>query len=80
MQRRKSLRYSLAILGIAMIVGCATQEPVEFRPRPDMAEIEKMLNCPPDRTPVCIERIGKPYSCFCMAEDALRQILEPTRY
>jgi len=80
MSREITVNRFLAIFGVALLAGCATQGPAEFRPRPDMAEIGEMLNCPAHQTPVCIERIGKPYSCYCLEEDSLRQILEPTRY
>lgn len=45
-----------------------------------MAEIRKLLDCPPNTTPVCTERIGKPYYCFCADQDALRRIMEPDKY
>ena len=71
---------SLLMVGIVLLGGCASQDPLEYRPRPDMEVIKEMLNCPSDRTPICVERIGKPYSCFCMDEDSLRKILEPDKY
>ena len=39
-----------------------------------------MLDCPMVTTPVCTERIGQPYYCFCADKDALRRIMEPGEY
>lgn len=65
----------------ALLLGaCATGEPAQQPPRLDMAEIRKLLDCPPNTTPVCTERIGKPYHCFCADQDALRRIMEPDKY
>ncbi|MDJ0812886.1 MAG: hypothetical protein QNJ23_04105 [Woeseiaceae bacterium] len=73
-------RILLALAVAVVSAACAPTEPLEYRPRPDMLEVAKALNCPSDRTPTCVERINKPYSCFCMDEDALRMILEPDKY
>ena len=75
-----ALRIALALAAAVVAAACAPVEPLEYRPRPDMQEIAKALNCPSDRTPTCVERINRPYSCFCMDEDALRMILEPDKY
>lgn len=74
------LQILVTLLVAAAAAGCAPVQPLEQRPRPDMQEVAKALNCPSDRTPACVERINKPYSCFCMDEDALRMILEPDKY
>jgi len=71
---------ALAIISVAALSACAAQEPLEYAPRPDMEEVGKLLDCPSDRTPTCVDRPGEPYSCFCMDEDALRKILEPDKY
>lgn len=76
----QGFRIAVTLAGAAALFGCAPVTPLEERPRPDMQEVAKALNCPSDRTPACIERINKPYSCFCMDEDALRMILEPDEY
>ena len=70
----------VALAAAVVAAACAPVQPLETRPRPDMLEVAKALNCPSDRTPTCIERINKPYSCFCMNEDTLRMILEPDKY
>lgn len=70
----------IAVVPAALLVGCASGEPARPPPRLDMAEIRKMLDCPLDTTPVCTERVGQPYHCFCADRDALRRILEPTKY
>jgi hypothetical protein len=70
----------LAVTGLSLLVSCAAQDPLEFRPRPDMTEIEELLDCPSFTRATCIERIGIPYSCYCMDEDVLRKILEPDKY
>mgnify|MGYP001594379885 CR=1 FL=1 len=75
-----TLRVALLLTVVFVATGCAPVEPLEYRPRPDMVEIARALNCPSDRTPTCVERINRPYSCFCMDEDALRMILEPDKY
>ena len=75
-----ALRIAFALAAMVVAAACAPVEPLEYRPRPDMQEIAKGLNCPSDRTPTCVERINRPYSCFCMDEDALRMILEPDKY
>ena len=75
-----ALQIIVALAVAAATVGCAPVTPLEDRPRPDMQEVAKVLDCPSDRTPACVERINKPYSCFCMDEDALRMILEPDKY
>ena len=75
-----TLRVGITLAAALVAAGCAPVEPLEYRPRPDMVEIARALNCPSDRTPTCVERINRPYSCFCMDEDALRMILEPDKY
>ena len=70
----------LLLFCIAALTACASQNRLEYEPRPDMEEIQKLLNCPSDRMPTCVERIGKPYTCFCMDEEAVRKILEPDKY
>ena len=69
---------ALAIAGL--LSACAPTEPLEYRPRPDMEEVARQLNCPVGRTPTCVERLNQPYSCFCMDKDAMRMILEPEPY
>jgi hypothetical protein len=76
----QTLRIMVVLTVATAALGCAPVTPLEDRPRPDMQQVAKMLDCPSDRTPTCIERINKPYSCFCMDEDALRMILEPDKY
>ena len=72
---------SILLLGTAAFLSsCSSSEEREQRERPDMLEVGEALNCPTDRTPICIERIGRPYSCYCMDEDALKKILEPDKY
>ena len=75
-----ALRIVVALATAVVATACAPVTPMEERDRPDMLEIAKALNCPSDRTPTCVERINRPYSCFCMDEDALRMILEPDKY
>ena len=75
---------SFAVSVLALLVtagGCATSG-TERDPAPslDMAKVRELLNCPNDRTPVCTERMGKPYQCFCADRDALQQLLEPDKY
>lgn len=72
----------ISLLVCAVILtGCTSSAPVDATlPHLDMAEIRKMLNCPHDLTPVCTERVGKPYHCFCADRGALQQILEPGKY
>lgn len=65
---------------LAGLAACAAQDRLEYEPRPDMDKIQELLNCPSDRMPTCIERIGKPYTCYCMDEEAMRKILEPDKY
>ena len=71
---------ALAVISLTLLASCAAQEPLEFRPRPDMIEIAELLDCPSFTRAACIERIGRPYSCYCMDEDALRRILEPDKH
>jgi len=66
----------LALITAAALTACAT-EPLEYRPRPDMQEVARRLDCPADKTPTCVERVNKPYSCFCMDEDLLKRVLDP---
>ena len=70
----------VTVVSLFLLVSCAAQDPLEFRPRPDMTEVVRRLDCPSDRTPTCIERVNRPYSCYCMDDDALKKLLEPTRY
>jgi len=67
----------LAVSCLIMLAACAPSEPLEFRPRPDMIEVAKALNCPSYLTPTCIERVNKPYSCSCMDKELLLEILDP---
>lgn len=71
---------ALTVIGLFLLASCATQEPLEFRPRPDMTEVAELLDCRSGTKATCIERIGKPYTCYCMDNDALKKILEPTKY
>lgn len=71
---------ALTVIGLFLLVSCAAQEPLEFRPRPDMTEVAKLLDCPSGGKATCIERSGKLYSCSCVDDDALRRILEPDKY
>jgi hypothetical protein len=71
---------ALTVVSLFLLASCAAQEPLEFRPRPDMTEVARQLDCPSDTKATCIERIGRPYSCYCMDEDALKKILEPDKY
>lgn len=68
------------LVAVVMLGGCAASGPSAPAPRLDMAEIRQMLDCPLDTSPVCTERIGKPYHCFCADRDALQRILEPDKY
>jgi len=70
----------LAVTSLFLLASCAAQDPLEFRPRPDMDEVARLLDCPSDQTPTCIERVNRPYSCYCMDDDALKKLLDPTRY
>ncbi len=70
----------LALAGATLLGACAPTEPLNYRPRPDMQEIAKQLDCPMGRTPTCIERINKPYQCYCADEIALEMIFEPYKY
>lgn len=72
----------LLLILATILAACASQDQdlLEYEPRPDMDEIRELLNCPSDRMPTCIERIGKAITCFCMDEDAMRRILEPEKY
>ena len=79
----KNSRHSvsaLAVVSFFLLAACAAPDSLEYSPRPDMNEVAKLLSCPSDRTPTCIERVNRPYSCYCMDEDALKKLLEPTRY
>lgn len=71
---------ALTVISLSLLAGCSSKEPLQYRSGVDMNEVAELLNCPSDRTPTCIERIGKPYSCYCMDDDALKMILEPTKY
>lgn len=68
------------LLLLSCLAACAAQDRLEYEPRPDMDKIQELLNCPSDRMPTCVERIGKPYTCYCMDEEAMRKILEPDKY
>ena len=70
----------LALAGICLLSACAPIEPLEYRQRPDMEEIAKILDCPAGRTPACVERINRPYQCYCADELALEMIFEPYKY
>jgi len=71
---------ALAVVSLFLQAACAAPDSLEYSPRPDMDEVAKLLNCPSDRMPTCIERVNRPYACYCMDEDALKKLLEPTRY
>ncbi|NIL93641.1 MAG: hypothetical protein GTO71_04210 [Woeseiaceae bacterium] len=77
---KRTLARLVGAAGLALLVGCSSTGPLEFRPRPDIEEIAKQLDCPAGRTPTCIERINKPYSCYCADEIALEMIFEPYKY
>jgi hypothetical protein len=76
----KTVVRTLTVVGLSLLASCAAQDPLEFRPRPDMTEVARQLNCPSSTKATCIERVGRPYACYCMDEDALRKILEPEKY
>ena len=71
---------TLTVISLFLLAACAAPDSLEYSPRPDMNEVAKLLDCPSDRTPTCIERVNRPYSCYCMDDDALRELLEPTMY
>lgn len=75
--RKAQLAATLAVL--CGIGACATTGPAP-PPDFDMAEIRRLMGCDSDQAPVCTERMGKPYECFCADRDALRRILEPDKY
>jgi len=77
---KKLAIFSLLVTAVTLLGACAAQEPIEYGPRPDMGEIALLLDCPSDRTPACLERMGKPYKCYCMDKDALRRLMEPDKY
>ena len=62
---------------ILLLCACAPTETLEFQPRPDMVEVAKQLDCALGRTPTCIERINKPYTCYCADKELLREIMDP---
>jgi len=70
----------LAVTGLSLLVSCAAQDPLEFSPRPDMTEIARQLDCPSYTKAACMERVGRPYTCYCMDKDIMRMILEPDKY
>jgi hypothetical protein len=77
----------LLIAVFMMLAACAAQPPIEEGPELITNEreitlemIKKMLSCAVDRTPVCLERMGKPYRCFCADTDSMRQVLEPDKF
>lgn len=77
---RHSIWFAVAVATLYSIGGCATREPLPARPELDMLELRRLLDCDSDQAPVCTERIGKPYYCFCADRDALRRIMEPDKY
>jgi len=77
----------LLILVCTLFEACATQQPVAEQPEliTDEREISlemirQMLDCAADRAPVCLEKMGKPYRCFCADRDTMRRALEPDRF
>ena len=69
------------LAGVVAISGCAASGTASNpAPNLDMNEVRELLACPSDRTPVCTERMGKPYQCFCADRDALQQLMEPDKY
>ena len=67
-------------VALALVAGCAGSDPVPARPELDMSELRQLMNCASDQAPVCTERMGQPYHCFCADRDALRRIMEPDKY
>ena len=70
----------LILLTFAVLGSCAAPDPMSRPPRPDMNEVARMLDCPIGRSAACVERQNGPIRCFCMDEDALREMLEPKDY
>ena len=77
---------SAAVLPMLLLSACAAHDPNEFDPEVPRGggeispeTIEEMLDCPADRTPTCVERMGQPARCFCADRDALRRALEPDK-
>ena len=68
------------LAGTFLLGACAPTEPLSYQPRPDMQEIAERLDCPIGRTPTCIERINRPYQCYCADEIAMEMIFEPYKY
>ena len=78
--RAQTLAKLLVPAALCLVAACAPTEPLEYRPRPDMQEVARQLDCPMGRTPACIERINRPSQCYCADEIALEMIFEPYKY
>lgn len=68
---------TVLLLSVLLMGACAGHRP---GPEPRYAStelIEQAMNCPDHLTPMCLERIGRPYRCVCSDRDELRRILEP---
>ena len=69
----------VTILMIFVMVACTSRQPAPEPRYPDSETIKALMDCPMDRTPVCLERMGRPYRCFCGDREALQEILEPDK-
>ena len=75
-----SKHLALLLLGTALICACANQEPTQQQTYLYTGLAKRLLDCSPDRTPVCLERTGKPARCVCADKESLNQILEADKY
>ncbi len=60
-----------------LLAACADNPPSAIR---DPGEEKRALQCGPDETLSCVERMGKVVSCRCYNRDDLRRILEPEKH
>ncbi len=72
--------YILAAILVALLAGCASSEYGDAEYNVDSRERLRDLSCPSGETPACIERIGRPTSCFCSSRDVLERLLEDPLY
>ena len=67
----------LLLLCLSVLIGCATGDPVDRRPEPDIDEIARALRCGPGKMPFCVDADCGPADYYCADKQRALEMLGP---